>query len=239
MAPQMKLFTKSEPQGEFVNWNGTIETDNFSVLIVFTHGYVDSINRSDSIQWMEPARKALLSLPDTRGPPAILYYDWSNGAKKFWNYGQAASNTQVAGRVLGNFLLRLKKADPSLYIYLVGHSLGSHVCGQAGYWLKKQSQNQFQVDRIDGLDPAGPLFLDEKSVLKVKRLKIEAENELENSKKSESDIEEEDSDETDGFFKGFDFQWLINRLKGNIIRFIPTLSELDLSILFRITRTPY
>ena len=214
MNPQMRLYTAAMPKGEFVNWNGTVSTESFSVLIVFTHGYVDSINRSDSIQWMEPARNALLSQPDPRGPPAILYYDWSNGAKKFWNYGQAASNTQVAGRVLGNFLLRLKRVDPSLYIYLVGHSLGGHVCGQAGYWLKKRSENQFQVDRIDGLDPAGPLFLDEKSVSKVKKLKIEAENELADSKQSQNEIEEEGSDEADGFFKGFDFQWLINRIKG-------------------------
>ena len=43
--------------------------------------------------------------------------------------------------------------------HLVGHSLGAHVCGQAGAYYKILSNET--IDRIDGLDPAGPLFLDQ------------------------------------------------------------------------------
>ena len=111
----------------------------------------------------------------------------------------------MAGRILGNFIYQLKLRKPSLYVHLVGHSLGSHVCGQAGSWLRQKSNGSFVVDRIDGLDPAGPLFLDEKSINKSMKKSI---------KKLKSDDEEDNSEEADGFFKGFDFQWLIKKLQG-------------------------
>ena len=141
----------------------------------------------------------------------------SNGAKQFWNYAQSASNTQVAGRILGNFIREMKNRNPSMYVYLVGHSLGAHVCGQAGSWLKIISNNNYEIDRIDGLDPAGPLFLDDNSIKKTKT------NESD-SKSDDYDSYSEDSegdnleDNLNGFFKGVKqkFQLLLKQLQGKL-----------------------
>lgn len=42
-------------------------------------------------------------------------------------------------------------------LYLIGHSLGAHICGMAAKELK-QRQNRWTVHRITGLDPAQPCF---------------------------------------------------------------------------------
>ena len=45
----------------------------------------------------------------------------------------------------------MKQAKASLFIHCVGFSLGGQVCGFAG-------QSGGNIDRISGLDPAGPSF---------------------------------------------------------------------------------
>ena len=62
-----------------------------------------SIKRRDSTEWMDPSRKKLVE----QGYGVILF-DWSSGAGTFYNYALAASNTRVAGRMLGHFLNNLK-----------------------------------------------------------------------------------------------------------------------------------
>lgn len=44
-------------------------------------------------------------------------------------------------------------------IYLVGHSLGAHVSGYAGKEYKLYKPDM--IDRISGIDPAGPCFINE------------------------------------------------------------------------------
>ncbi|CAH1236366.1 unnamed protein product [Diabrotica balteata] len=82
----------------------------------------------------------------------VIVVDWSKMAGK--NYISAKrAVTRVGLYVAGfitelkaNFGLRLEK------VKFVGHSLGAHICGNAGAALGGK------VDRIVGLDPAGPLF---------------------------------------------------------------------------------
>jgi len=135
-------------------------------VLVFTHGFVDSITRHDSTVWMDPAREKLVR----RGNGVILL-DWSLGADAVYNYAQAASNTRVVGRMLAFMLNNMKSYFASraksgyraqLSLHLVGHSLGAHVCGQAGDYYRQISGGEL-IERIDGLDPAGPLFLDQRA----------------------------------------------------------------------------
>ena len=52
-------------------------------VLVFTHGFVDSITRHDSTEWMDPAREKLVK----RGN-AVILLDWSSGADAVYNYAQ-------------------------------------------------------------------------------------------------------------------------------------------------------
>ena len=49
-------------------------------------------------------------------------------------------------------LCKLKNSSPSSF-HIVGHSLGSHIAGYAGKFLKGAT-----LGHITGLDPAGPYF---------------------------------------------------------------------------------
>ncbi|KAG9510724.1 Lipase member H, partial [Fragariocoptes setiger] len=78
------------------------------------------------------------------------------------SYPKTAAATKTLGSYLGEFLLKLHRLynyDLSL-MHLVGFSLGSHVSGFAGKYVKANS-NQM-IGRITGLDPAGPCFSNKK-----------------------------------------------------------------------------
>lgn len=48
------------------------------------------------------------------------------------------------------------------HLHIVGHSLGAHVAGVLGSLIKKNNTD-YKVERITGLDPAGPCFDDQQS----------------------------------------------------------------------------
>ena len=82
--------------------------------------------------------------------------DWSNGSQTTF-YNQAVSNTRVVGATIGfviERLINLTQTPPENF-HLIGHSLGAHVVGYAGKFLKKRSK---RIGRITALDPAGPSF---------------------------------------------------------------------------------
>jgi len=72
-------------------------------------------------------------------------------------YDTAAQNAIHVGRYLGLCLGQLANTERlDSRIHLIGHSLGAHLMGKAGrvFWGKHEAP----VDRITGLDPAGPRF---------------------------------------------------------------------------------
>lgn len=66
---------------------------------------------------------------------------------------------------------KITNADRSLikwnYIHFIGHSLGAHVSGQAARKLK--NKKSITVNRITGLDPAYPCFVNDSSSLKLRK----------------------------------------------------------------------
>ena len=95
--------------------------------------------------------------------------NWAGGALTD-QYFQAAANAQIAGRAIGYLMNQLKNKGLNVQFHCVGHSLGSHVCGYAGYYT--QSEFGWKIDRISGLDPAGPNF--ERSDVEVRIDKSDA-----------------------------------------------------------------
>jgi Ca2+-binding RTX toxin-like protein/pimeloyl-ACP methyl ester carboxylesterase len=104
--------------------------------------------------WMSERAKALRE----REPDAnIILVDWEDGAKPPLGlniYNEAATNTREVGEQLAQYL-KARNLDPNK-IELMGHSLGAHVSGFAGAKYKEMTGKE--LNRITGLDPAGPKF---------------------------------------------------------------------------------
>ncbi|XP_012581264.1 PREDICTED: endothelial lipase [Condylura cristata] len=95
----------------------------------------------------------LVSALQTREKDAnVVVVDWLPLAHQL--YREAVNNTQVVGHSVARMLDWLQeKGNFSLgNVHLIGYSLGAHVAGYAGNFVKGT------VGRITGLDPAGPLF---------------------------------------------------------------------------------
>uniref|UniRef100_A0A5F4W4B0 phospholipase A1 n=1 Tax=Callithrix jacchus TaxID=9483 RepID=A0A5F4W4B0_CALJA len=69
-------------------------------------------------------------------------------------YTDAVNNTRAVGRSIARMLDWLQEKDEFSLgnVHLIGYSLGAHVAGYAGNFVKGT------VGRITGLDPAGPMF---------------------------------------------------------------------------------
>ena len=85
----------------------------------------------------------------------IIVSPWICHINGIWSgrYGIEAANTWPVGRHLAILNSRLRNlVDLSTKTFCVGHSLGAHVCGFMG------RESDVQLDKIIGMDPAGPIF---------------------------------------------------------------------------------
>ena len=109
-------------------------------LVWIVHGLGNDITTADEI--FNKTRDAFLD----RGYSVVLV-DWHKGNRL---YNQAMANVRIVGARTGQMMVRFGVAKNSM---CVGFSLGSHVCGEAGSWVKKQNQ---KIPKCIGIDPAGP-----------------------------------------------------------------------------------
>lgn len=109
-------------------------------LVWVIHGLMDDITTSDIV--FNNTRDAFLD----RGYSVVLV-DWHKGNRL---YNQAMANVRIVGALTGQLMVRLGVARNSM---CVGFSLGSHVCGEAGSWVKRHGQ---KIPKCIGIDPAGP-----------------------------------------------------------------------------------
>ena len=86
-----------------------------------------------------------------------------NPDKSVVQYPIAAANTWPIGNILAYVSDNIAKTIPKQRIsaVCVGHSLGSHVCGFFGKMLKGL-KSKISLETIFGLDPAGPIFQDDR-----------------------------------------------------------------------------
>lgn len=118
--------------------------------IIIIHGWLQNAK----VAWIKQMKNAYLS----KGEANIIVVDWSPYARL--NYFDSFCNVPQVGTVIGNFIyhvandVHLKLSN----IQIVGFSLGGHVAGFVGKQIKLQSGGT-KIGRIDGLDIAGPLYL--------------------------------------------------------------------------------
>lgn len=95
----------------------------------------------------------LVSALQTREKDAnIVVVDWLPLAHQL--YTVAVNNTRLVGHSVARMLDLLQEKDDFTLgnVHLIGYSLGAHVAGYAGNFVKGT------LGRITGLDPAGPMF---------------------------------------------------------------------------------
>ncbi|ESO12282.1 hypothetical protein HELRODRAFT_105263 [Helobdella robusta] len=145
MMPMHKLYTRKNPDThELLTEKEIPKVFDFAKnTIIAVHGW----NSDSESKWVLKLKQVLLKKEDVN----VILLDWEYGADNTI-YPQSASNTRSVGAysavVLGNLVE--KHNYPKNYIWCIGHSLGSHVCGHLGMKLK--------IRRVTGLDPAGPYF---------------------------------------------------------------------------------
>ncbi|CAG7721263.1 unnamed protein product, partial [Allacma fusca] len=149
--------------------DGSVKTLNFIPdipVIVLIHGFMSGHSPKASNTFPQNTKNAYIEENNQTMARNIIIMDWSSlsssantpVSRVLDSYVIAAGNVNVAGKrlaeVLGYFI---EKNYVSISdIHIVGHSLGAHVSGAAGGAIYKHFG--LKVERISGLDPAGPGF---------------------------------------------------------------------------------
>ncbi|XP_077571451.1 endothelial lipase [Stigmatopora nigra] len=103
--------------------------------------------------WMQ---KLVAAVMQRENEANVIVVDWIGMAQQL--YPDAVNNTLAVGQDIATLLdwLQDELQLPLENVHLIGYSLGAHVAGYAGTYVRGS------LGRITGLDPAGPLFEDAK-----------------------------------------------------------------------------
>ncbi|XP_050068539.1 pancreatic triacylglycerol lipase-like [Anopheles maculipalpis] len=154
------VFVKSNTNyPKFIDINNPASVRHLGInpngrIYFITHGYVESGDRP----WIQQMVNALIDNDPDRTASCVVI-DWRKASNP--PYTQTCANIRLIGAITAHVIyllyeeLNLKNLDK---VHLLGHSLGSHLCGYAGHHL--QSVFGLKLGRITGLDPAEPLFSD-------------------------------------------------------------------------------
>lgn len=134
IAAKFRVYTLDDPDGnryisyhDDLNYSLFNETTSVGFLI---HGWLGNGQRA-------PIRK--LYSPLVKYYNVVISVDWSSGAVNP-SYRRSVANTQLTGREIAHLLhiLHEKRQINLEKVCLIGFSLGAHVAGLAGRWLKQQ-----------------------------------------------------------------------------------------------------
>ncbi|KAL9882889.1 pancreatic triacylglycerol lipase isoform 2-T3 [Glossina fuscipes fuscipes] len=160
--------TKAKDKPKYIDLNEPEALHHMGInpkgrLFFIAHGYLETAD----IDWMPELCQMLLKY-EPEGQAAVILIDWGNGSSP--PYVQAVANIRLVGAITAHVMHmiyeELSFTDLSK-IHIIGHSLGSHLAGYAGYHLQKDFG--LKVGRITGLDPAAPLFAETHGVVRLDR----------------------------------------------------------------------
>ncbi|GAB1865704.1 phospholipase A1 [Camponotus japonicus] len=111
---------------------------------IIIHGWIENGNTF----WINNIRQNYLSIGDYN----VICVNWFAGSTK--EYLTSAKLTRQVGEYIAAFINFLGSEVQVSYsdIHVLGHSLGAHVAGYVGNYMRGR------LGRITGLDPAGPAF---------------------------------------------------------------------------------
>ena len=153
MWPNFYLFTRYNNVTSFSltssNFNNSYFNSSRRTYLII-HGFTDNANES----WTLSIKNNILKTQEAN----IIAVDWRQGSAALQGditsvfiyppYITAARNVITVGNKTAQLLAQLN-INPML-THCIGHSLGAHCCGVLGKNTK--------IDRITGMDPAGPGF---------------------------------------------------------------------------------
>lgn len=164
--PVFNKSTKNLPK--FIDINDpdhlkTVGINPNGKIYLVTHGYMESGNRP----WIQHLTDALLE-EDIHGTASVIVVDWGDASSP--PYTQAVANARLVGAITAHIIhliyeeLGLRNLNK---VHMMGHSLGAHMSGYAGYYLQKDFN--LTMGRITGIDPAEPLFGDSEPLVRLDR----------------------------------------------------------------------
>lgn len=165
--PHFTLHTRKElDQPLYLDLNDPDSVQGMGVdphgkIFLLVHGYLES----GEIPWMLDLARALLG-HEPQGKAAVVLIDWGGGASP--PYVQAVANIRLVGAITAHVVHMLYEELklPNLSkVHIIGHSLGAHLSGYAGYHLQRDFG--LKPNRITGLDPAAPLFTDTDPIVRL------------------------------------------------------------------------
>ncbi|XP_013144360.1 PREDICTED: pancreatic triacylglycerol lipase-like [Papilio polytes] len=144
------LYTRRNPKNyQLLSLNNVTNSDFMAnkPLILVTHGWlVDGSGPATQL-----IKDAYLDTHDVN----VIVVDWRQIAHI--SYLSAAYKTADIGRQISDLLIAIAKhyAFDMSRVHLIGHSLGAHVMGSAGFQLKT---NGYVAGRLTALDASRPFF---------------------------------------------------------------------------------
>lgn len=161
---RLHVFTNNDQTRSFdviqdLNSNQTISSicnSSKSLVKLITHGFAETWNMSFRWNWVNNVKRELLRSTDSE-KICLIAVDWRElayGGVLIANYWNAISNMNRAADIASEFLNANKVHERD--VHCIGFSLGAHMCSI----LYKTYFNKYAIrlNRITGLDPAGPFF---------------------------------------------------------------------------------
>ena len=135
-------------------------------LIWLVHGFRGSKWKMKNVMWPELKDTLLRKYPNS----IVGFVSWTNAASSFSGvstkknpYHDSAVSIWPIGNILAYVNYEIYSNEyPDLgdNTYCIGHSLGAHLCSFYSRMMRQLTNNKFELQKILGLDPAGPFFTD-------------------------------------------------------------------------------